>query len=167
MARILLNKIWDELGKIWKELENVESQEQEITLESTRLSGSKLATLINKRLQQRKQKNSENLTPVLNDNDLLPFDFFARGQIAGKNVCCLVRRITEPEDLNKLINAAQENPILQATLLKWYKIDPIQEPENFKTKAPNVYLPYASGFLVGGEYLLTNRHVVWSAVNTC
>ncbi|MBW4429964.1 MAG: serine protease [Nostoc desertorum CM1-VF14] len=159
MARIILNKIWDELGKIWKELENIESQEQEIALEPTRLSGSKLATLLIKRLERRKKRISTSVQ-VFNENDLLPFSFFETGLQSGKSVCCIVRRITKLDDLNRLIDGAKQNSILQATLLKWYGIDPVKEPENFKTKAPTVDLPYASGFLVGGDYLLTNRHVV-------
>jgi V8-like Glu-specific endopeptidase len=158
MARIVLNKIWDELKKIWVELGNL--KEEEIDLEVTRISGGNLATLINQRLKLRSQKLSSQVLNELNENDLLPFSFFEEGQNAGKGVCCLTRRITKLGDLNNLIKAAKDQPRLQAILLEWYLIDPVREPERFKEKAPTVNLPYASGFLVGGDYLLTNRHVV-------
>lgn len=145
MARIVLNSIWDGLKRILVRLEDPE--EQEIALEVTRVSGRKLATLINQRLKLRSQNLSD---LVLNENDLLPFSFFEGGKKAGKGVCCLVRRITKSEDLNKLIEAAKDQPRLQAILLGWYLIDPVREPERFKEKAPTVDLPYASGFLVGG-----------------
>lgn len=156
MAKIVLNRIWNGLKWIWKELESNDG-EQEITLEPTRLSGSKLATLINPRLRLRSQ-NLSNL--VLNENDLLPFSFFEEGKNAGKGVCCIVRRIADSKKLDELIEDAKRQPRLQAILLKWYLIDPVREPEKFKQKAPTVDLPYASGFLVGENYLLTNRHVM-------
>jgi V8-like Glu-specific endopeptidase len=155
MARIVLNKIWDELKKIWVELGSL--KEEEIDLEVTRISGGNLATLINQRLRLRSQNL---LKQVLNENDLLPFSFFEGGQKAGKGVCCLVRRITNLKDLDRLIEDAKNQPRLQAILLEWYLVDPVREPNSFREKALTVDLPYASGFLVGGEYLLTNRHVV-------
>jgi hypothetical protein len=155
MAKILLNKIWDGFKWIWIGLQDPE--EREIALEVTRVSGRKLATLINQRLKLRSQKLS---SLVLNENDLLPFSFFEEGKEAGRGVCCLTRRITKLDELDRLIDAAKEQPRLQAILLEWYLIDPVREPEKFKEKAPTVDLPYASGFLVGGDYLLTNRHVV-------
>lgn len=158
MARILLNDLLGEIGKLLS-LQSSVPQEQDITIESTLVSGEQLANLINQRLQQRQQKNSQNLAPVLNDNDLLPFSFFDAGKKAGKSVCCLVRRIHKSEDLAILISAATD-PLLRATLIKFYGIDPIEEPTQFQIQAPNIYLPYATGFLVGGDYLLTNRHVV-------
>lgn len=156
MAKILLNKIWDGFKWIWAGLQDPE--EQDIALEVTRVSGIKLATLINQRLKLRSQNLSDPV--LLNENDLLPFSFFKGGQTAGKGVCCLVRRITNLKELDKLIEDAKDQPRLQAILLQWYLIDPVREPERFKEKAPTVDLPYASGFLVGGDYLLTNRHVV-------
>ncbi|MBN3873341.1 trypsin-like peptidase domain-containing protein [Nostoc sp. JL33] len=165
MARILLNRISPELGNISKELESIEAQEKNIEL--THVSGSDLAKFINKRLHRRYQKTSTPLTPVLNENDLLPLSFFRTGLEAGKSVCCLVRRISEPKDLDKLIEAADKDPILRSILLKWYSFDPITDQDKFKTKAPTVDLPYASGFLVGGDYLLTNRHVVEDLLTNC
>ncbi|MBN3941723.1 MAG: serine protease [Nostoc sp.] len=165
MARILLNKIWTELGKVWKELESIHPQEKNTEL--TPVSGSDLAKFINQRLHRRNQQTSTTLTPVLNENDLLPFSFFRTGLQAGKSVCCLVRRISKPEDLDKLIKVAKDDPILRSRLLKWYSFDPITEQDEFKTKAPTVDLPYASGFLVGGDYLLTNRHVVEDLLTNC
>ncbi|MBD2445700.1 trypsin-like peptidase domain-containing protein [Nostoc sp. FACHB-152] len=159
MAKIVLNRIWPKF-KIWTVLQDIKSDAQDIPLDESRVSGSLLANLINQRLHRLQQKISQPLTPVLNENDFLPFSFFETGLEAGKSVCCLVRRIDKPEDLDKLIEAAREDVKLQATTLKWYGIDPINEPDRFKTQAPNVYLPYASAFLVGGDYLLTNRHVV-------
>ncbi|MHC5759989.1 trypsin-like peptidase domain-containing protein [Nostoc sp.] len=164
MDRILLNRIWDEL-KIWDVLQSIQSQQKNIAL--TPVSGSDLAKFINQRLHRRNQETSKTLTPVLNENDLLPFSFFRTGLKAGKSVCCLVRRISKPEDLDKLITAAKDDSILRARLLKWYSFDPITEPDKFKTKAPTVDLPYASGFLVGSDYLLTNRHVVEELLTNC
>jgi hypothetical protein len=151
MAKIILTGIWSEVG-----IQSVGEEQREIPL-GTRLSGRNLAILINQRLKLRSQNLSD---LVLNENDLLPFSFFEEGQRAGKGVCCLVRRITNPDELKNLIEAAKNQPRLQAILLQWYLIDPVREPKRFKEKAPTVDLPYASGFLVGGDYLLTNRHVV-------
>ncbi|HYX13875.1 MAG TPA: trypsin-like peptidase domain-containing protein [Nostoc sp.] len=160
MAKILLNNLLGGVGKLLRILESIDSKKgepQEKNIESTRVSGIQLADLINQRLRRRFEKANPH---VLNENDLLPFSFLEKGRDAGKSVCCLVRRISKPEDLDKLIEAANSEPILRATVLKWYKIDPITEPGKFKTNATTVDLPYASGFLVGGDYLITNRHVV-------
>ncbi|BBD64000.1 hypothetical protein NIES4072_23390 [Nostoc commune NIES-4072] len=162
MAKILLNNLLGGgVGKLVRILESIDSKKdepQEKNIESTRVSGIQLADLINQRLRRRFEK-ANNLY-VLNDNDLLPFSFLEKGRDAGKSVCCLVRRIRKPEDLDKLIEAANKEPILRRTLLKWYNIDPVAEPGKFKTNDKVVDLPYASGFIVGGDYLITNRHVV-------
>jgi V8-like Glu-specific endopeptidase len=160
MAKILLNNLLGEVGKLLHLLESIDSQKnepQDKNIESTRVSPIELADLFNQRLRRRFETANPH---VLNENDLLPFSFLEKGRDAGKSVCCLVRRITREEDLHKLSEAAKNELTLRATLLKWYDIDPITNPAQFKTKAPTVDLPYASGFLVGGDYLLTNRHVV-------
>ncbi|MEH2108078.1 trypsin-like peptidase domain-containing protein [Nostoc sp.] len=164
MAKILLNNLLGAVGQLIHVLESIDSNKpQDKNIESTRVSGIDLANLINQRLRRRFENTLThvlNQNDLLNENDLLPFSFLEKGRDAGKSVCCLVRQITKPEDLDKLIEAANKEPILRATLLKWYKIDPTTEPDKFKTNAKTVDLPYASGFLVGGDYLLTNRHVV-------
>ncbi|MFM7448734.1 MAG: trypsin-like peptidase domain-containing protein [Leptolyngbyaceae cyanobacterium] len=154
---ILTGRFGGWFGKLGQGFQDVTGQTANQSIELKPLSNAELAEIMN----QRWKANDH----LLRGDDLVKFSFFQSGENAGRSVCCLTRRFTQAEDLDLLIKAAKEEAHkgrtrLKSLLLECYGIDPLQDETGFRTKAQAVDLPYASGFLVGGDYLLTNRHVV-------
>lgn len=165
---------------IWKWVVDTIPDERQVKLEDEEIEPNELVRILNRRISERQT----GITAVFGEPDFLPFAFLARGLRCGAAVCRLVRRYGDVGQLIQTIEELEGRRQVKFTVEELTEMLCInatnklsdEEKKNFFADYPScpskaltpeklqtlMPIPFATGFLVGKNYLLTNHHVIAS-----